>query len=185
MSRKLVLLVLFCMLFVPAWSSAQTLTGPEIRLEDSDIFVSFSLLLDDRRIEEIRNGIEKELSIHVDLFRKWQVWPDEFVLGKAFLRTVRVNPIKKEFVASSNDGSVMIIRRFKSFESMLGWTLTMKDLKLTNVRELEPGQYFVRISVASRIRKLPPVIGYLFIFVSEHEFRLTQDSTIFTIGQSP
>jgi hypothetical protein len=49
------------------------------------------------------------------------------------------------------------------------------------MRELEPGQYFVRVTVESKIRKLPPVIGYLFIFVSENEFKIVRDSALFPI----
>jgi len=58
--------------------------------------------------------------------------------------------------------------------------LSFRDLKLVNIKELEQAQYFVRITAESKIRKLPPVIGYLFIFVSENEFRIIKDSTVFT-----
>jgi hypothetical protein len=64
---------------------------------------------------------------------------------------------------------------------MIRWTLSVKDMKLTNIREIEAGQYFVRVTVESKIRKLPPVIGYLFIFVSENEFKVVKDSGVFTI----
>jgi hypothetical protein len=128
--------------------------------------------------------VDKELKFYVDLFRVWRAWPDEFVLGKSYTRTVKVDPIKKEFIATSNDGTLLVEKRFKSFESMLAWTVSFRDLKLTNIRELDPGQYFVRITVESKIRKLPPVIGYLFIFISENEFRLVRDSVHFMIEGS-
>jgi hypothetical protein len=85
----------------------------------------------------------------------------------------------------SNDGTVLVEKRFKSFESMLDWAISFRDLKLTNTRELESGQYFVRVIVESKIRKLPPVIGYLFIFVSENEFRLIKDSGYLAIEGRP
>lgn len=183
MARLLILFLVIVLL--PALSEAQTIAGPEIRFEYRDLYVTFSLSLDERRIDEIRKGIEKELSINIDLFRVWRAWPDEFVLGKSLVRILKADPIKKEYVASSNDGSVMLVRRFKSADSMLDWTLSVKDLKLTNVRELDPGQYFVRVTVASKVRKLPPVIGYLFLFVSENEFKVTRDSMFFPIGTAP
>jgi hypothetical protein len=103
------------------------------------------------------------------------------VLGKVFARTLKSDPIKGEYVATSLNVNVLTERRFRSFDSMLNWTLSVKDLKLANTREIEPGQYFVRITAESKIRKLPPVIGYFIIFVSENEFKIRKDSGIFAI----
>jgi hypothetical protein len=57
------------------------------------------------------------------------------------------------------------------------------ELKLTNIRELDPGEYFVKITVDSKIRKLPPVIGYILFFVSENEFSISKDSQRFQINK--
>jgi hypothetical protein len=184
MSRIFIIVMLIVALFYPLASESQTIAGPEVKLVNNDLVVSFSLSLQDKSLEAIRGGVDKELKFYVDLFKIWKIWPDEFVLGKAFVKTLKVDPIKKEYVATSGDGSVLIEKRFKSFESMMEWVVVFRDLKLTNIRELEPGQYFVRITVESKIRKLPPVIGYLFIFVSENEFSLVKDSTVLMIEGS-
>ena len=181
MSRSYSILLLMVILLLPLESESQTLSVPEVKIVNNDLFVTFSLGLEGKSIESMRNGVDKELKFYLDLFRVWKLWPDEFVLGKAYVRTVKVDPIKKEFTATSSDGSVLIEKRFKSFETMLAWTVSFNDLKLTNVRELDPAQYFVRITVESKIRKLPPVIGYLFIFVSENEFKIVRDSALFPI----
>jgi len=181
MSRIFSILLLVIAVFCPRASESQTVAGPEVKLVNNDLFVSFSLSLQDKSLEAARGGVDKEFKFYVDLFRIWKIWPDEFVLGKAFVKTLKVDPIKKEYVATSNDGSLLIEKRFKSFESMMEWVLVFRDLKLTNIRELETGQYFVRITVESKIRKLPPVIRYLLIFVSENEFRIMKDSTVFTL----
>ncbi|MBI5632574.1 MAG: DUF4390 domain-containing protein [Nitrospirae bacterium] len=184
MSRIFSIVILITALLYPLASESQTFSGPEVRQIHHDLFVSFSLSLDEKSLDAIRGGVDKELKFYVDLFRIWKVWPDEFVLGKTYVKTLRVDPIKKEYVATSSDGSLVIEKRFKSLESMMEWVVVFRDLKLTNIRELEPGQYFVRVTVESKIRKLPPVIGYLFIFVSENEFRTMKDSTVFTIDGS-
>lgn len=169
------------MLFSPVLSEGQVIAGPEVRLANNDIYVSFSLKLEDKKLEEIRRGIDKELKLYIDLFRVWKVWPDEFVLGETYIKKLKADPIKKEYVSTSLDGTTLIKKRFKSFESMVDWALSVKDMKLTNIREIESGQYFVRITVESKIRKLPPVIGYLFIFLSENEFKIVKDSDFFVI----
>ena len=184
MSRIFSILMLLIAVFCPRASESQTVTVPEVKLVNNDLFLSFSLSLQDKSLEAIRGGVDKELKFYVDLFKMWKVWPDEFVIGKAYVKTLKVDPVKKEYVATSNDGSLLIEKRFKSIESMMQWVVVFRDLKLTNIRELEPGQYFVRVTVESKIRKLPPVIGYLFIFVSENEFRIMKDSAIFTIEGS-
>jgi len=184
MSRIFSILLLVIAVFCPRASESQTVATPGVKLVNNDLFVSFSLSLEDKSLEAIRGGVEKDLKFYVDLFRIWKIWPDEFVLGKTYAKTLKVDPVKKEYVATSNDGSLLIEKRFKSFESMLEWVVVFRDLKLTNIRELESGQYFVRITIESKIRKLPPVIGYLFIFVSENEFRIMKDSTVFTIEGS-
>ncbi len=181
MSRRYGIFLLLVVLLIPMVSFGQTVSGPETRLVNGDLFVTLSLQPETKSVDEMKNGVDKEFRFYIDLFRIWKIWPDEFVLGKSYVRTIKVDPIKKEFIATSNDGSVLIERRFKSFESMLAWVVSIKDLKLTNVRELESAEYFVRVTIESKVRKLPPVIGYLFIFVSENEFRLVKDSPVFRI----
>ena len=67
---------------------------------------------------------------------------------------------------------------------MVKWALSINDLKLANIRELEPGVYFVRVTVESKIRKLPPVIGYFMIFSAENEFKIKKDSFTFSAGSA-
>jgi len=98
------------------------------------------------------------------------------------VKTLRSDPIKKEHVATSLDGSTLIEKRFKSFDSMINWALNITDLKLTNVRELQQSDYFVRVTVESRLRKLPPVIGYLLFFVPEYDFKAQKDSPVLAAG---
>lgn len=176
MSRLYIIFFLLITFISPVLSEAQVITGPEVKIVNNDIYVSFSLNLEDKKLQEIKRGIDKELKLNVDLFRIWKVWPDEFVLGKMNIRTLKSDPVKNEYVSTSLDGNTLIEKRFKSFESMISWALSVKDMKLTNIREMDPGEYFVRVTIESKIRKLPPVIGYLFIFLSENEFKIVKDS---------
>lgn len=181
MLRILFTTALFLSVLIPPLAEGQEISGPEVRLANNDVYVSFSLVPGAKYIEEIKEGIDKELKLYIDLFRVWKVWPDEFVLGKFYSRRMKVDPIKKEYVATSFDGNVIIERRFRSFETMLAWTLSVKDLKLTNTRELDPGQYFVRITAESKIRNLPPMIRQFFVFLSENEFKISKDSGVLVI----
>jgi len=81
MSRLYIIFFLLITLILPVLSEAQVITGPEVKLVNNDIYVSFALNLEDKNLQEIKRGIDKELKVNVDLFRIWKVWPDEFVLG--------------------------------------------------------------------------------------------------------
>ena len=177
-------LVIICHLLLSnSFSSASEIIGPEVKLQDSEIHVTTALSLDENHIRELRNGIKKEFRFYIDIFRTWKMWPDEFVVGKIFVRNLKCDPVKMEYIATSGDGSTLIEKRFKSFESMVRWAMSVNNLKLANTRELEPGVYFIRVTVESKIRKLPLVIRDFFIIpISENEFKIKNDSLIFNVG---
>ena len=79
-------------------SVAAEITGPEVKMHENEIYATTSLLLDDKYLQEIKNGIKKEFIFYIDIFRVWNVWPDEFVSSKSFTRTLRSDPVKTEFI---------------------------------------------------------------------------------------
>ncbi len=174
-----IIVVMFCVF--PTRAHGQSVENFRVKAENNSIVVSFSLALNQKSAQEIKQGLDKDIRFYIDLFRAWKVWPDEFVLGKKYLRTLKSDPIKKEHVASSNDGSIIIEKRFRSLESMLDWSLSVNDVQLTNTENLEPGSYFVKVTIESRVRNLPPVIGYLFIFLPENEFKIEKKSSRFLL----
>lgn len=184
MSRLLAISLILGYILLPSLSEGQEISGPEVSVRGGDIHVSFELKTDPKFVQGMKEGIDKELKFYVDLFRVWNIWPNEFILGKSYTKTVKADPIKEEYVATSLRGNVLIEKRFRSFNSMLKWVLSFTDVKLAATRDLEPGRYFVRVTVESRIRKLPPVIGYFIIFLSEDEFKIHKDSGVFAVGET-
>lgn len=177
------LLLFCCLLFFPSITRCAEIIGPETKIINNEIYVTTGLILDEKQLQDLKNGIAKEITFYIDLFRVWNIWPDEFVLGETIVKTLKADPVKKEYVAASSDGMTIVERRFNEIDSLLRWSLNIRDLKLTNTRELEPDDYFVRITVESRLRRLPPVISYLFFFVPEKEFTKVKDSSRFSVGQ--
>ena len=107
------------LLFSYHLSEGAEIIGPEVTFQGKDIFVTTSLSLDNKPLQELNNGITKEFRFYIDIFRVWKMWPDEFISGKSFIRTVMCDPVKKEYIATSNDGTTLVQKRFKSFESMI------------------------------------------------------------------
>lgn len=185
-SSALPLCLLFsvlCLLSSAVAIFAAEISTVNVKIHDNDIYVSTSVRPDSKFIDDMNNGLSKEFVFYIDLFRVWNLWPDEFVTGKKIVKVFKSNPIKREYVASSIDGNTHIEKRFKDLESMVEWAMNIREIKLTNVKELEPGEYFVKVTVDSKIRKLPPVIGYLLFFVPEKEFSISKDSQRFQINR--
>lgn len=183
MMKTCLLSSVFCLLLSAVSIFAAEISTIDIKIHDNDIYVSTSVKPDSKFIDDMNNGLSKEFVFYIDLFRVWNLWPDEFVTGKKIVKVFKSNPIKREYVASSIDGNTHIEKRFKDLESMVEWAMNIKEIKLTNIKELEPGEYFVKVTVDSRIRKLPPVIGYLLFFVPENEFSISKDSQRFQINR--
>lgn len=168
--------------YAMSWAGDIEIKGPVLKFEDNQLRVTTSLTLNDKSLDELRNGVTKELKFTIDLFRVWKMWPDEFVSGRSFIRTLKVDPVTMEYRATSNDGTVIVQKKFKTFEAMIQWATLIEDLRIATVSELERSTYFVRVTVESKIRKLPPVIGYFMIFLPENEFRIRKDSPPFLAG---
>jgi hypothetical protein len=177
------ILVFLALMLLPLSARAQEIVGPDVKINEGHIVASTTLKLSENHLEDISKGISKEIDISLDLFRVWNSWPDEFVVGAKFTRTLSCDPMKKEFVATSLYEYTLREKRFSDCESLLEWALTVKDVTLASVTDVEPGKYFVKVRAEGRIRKLPPVVGYLFFFVKEKDFKLKTKSAPFTVSE--
>lgn len=174
-------LLLFILAFFTKGFPAE-ISDIEVSLINKDIYVSASLKPDSNFINSLNEGMTKELVFFIDLFRVWNIWPDEFITGKKIVRILKSDPIKREYSALNIDGNLQIEKRFKNVESMIEWALKISDLRLLNFRELDKGAYFVKVTVESRIRKLPPLIGFIFFFLPEREFSISRQSKSFQLN---
>lgn len=170
-------------MLLPLSARAQEVVGPSVKINEGHIVASTELKLSEDQLEDISKGISKEIEIYVDLFRVWQSWPDEFIVGAKFTRTLSCDPVKKEYVATSLYEYTLREKRFSDCKALLNWALNIEEVKLASVAEIQPGDYFVKVKAEGRIRKLPPVVGYLFFFVKEKDFKITGKSDIFTINE--
>ncbi len=175
----------FLLLFAKTGYSYQINSISVAIVNNNEISVTTSLSPEAKFVEDLNEGMTKELVFYIDMFRVWKIWPDEFVKGRKISRILKSDPIRREYIAISIDGNVSIEKRFKDIDSMLSWSLNITDIKLTGVNNLEAGKYFVKATVESNIKKLPPVIGYFLFFISEREFSVSRNSHKFQFPQEP
>lgn len=181
MKRIFLCFGLVFLLCLPIDLFGSEIIGPEIRLISNEFVVTTGLKLDDKILNELKNGISKEITFYIDIFKVWNIWPDEFISGKKFVRTLKSDPIKKEHIATSFDGVTITERRFKSIDSMIAWTLNIRELKLALAKDPEPSDYIIKVTVEAKLMELPPVIGHLLFFVPEKDFKLSKNSQTFRI----
>ncbi len=156
----------------------------DVRINGDELVVSTSVILDESFVKEAKNGVQKELIFYIDLFKVWRNWADEYVFGNSIERKIVGDVIKGEYILHSYDRNRrrIIEKRYKSFESMLKEMREIKSLPLLNIKGLAPGDYYIKVTVESRLRRLPPVVGYLLFFVPEKEFSVSRESPVFRIG---
>lgn len=152
---------------------------------NNEISVTTSLSPEAKFMEDLTEGMSKELVFYIDLFRVWKIWPNEFVKGRKIVRILKSDPIRREYIAISIDGNVSIEKRFKDIDSMLSWSLNITDIKITGIRDLEAGKYFIKVTAESNTKKLPPVVGYFLFFVSDREFSVSRNSHKFQFPRDP
>ena len=182
--RIALLTCIFLIAILIAPCNAAELQGPYARVKNKAILVNTSLTLDPERAEEVRKGVTKEIVFYVDLFRVWERWPDEFVLGKKITQTLHCDPVKNENLATSAIGTKVFQKRFSTCDELMDWALTLSGVELSNISELESAEYYINVTVESRIRELPPFINLILFFIEETEFKLTEESPSFLLRRS-
>ncbi len=179
---RVILLLLFCLAI-----GANTVYGAEldpvtVSIHENRLFANSLLRPEQRFLDSLQQGISKEVIFYVDLFRVWKIWPDEFVSGLKIKRTLRANPIKREYVATSQVGNVITEKRFRDIDSMSSWVFGLNNILLSNnISDYEEGVYYVKITAESRQQNVPPAIGFFLFFIPQKEFSVYRNSLPFNI----
>ncbi len=154
------------------------------RTENDEIFVNARLQeLPETFIQDVKNGIKKELEYNVELMRTWENWLDEYVEGKTIIRTIKYDVIKKQYHLTSLEGRYLHEKTAKNLQEALNWFTTLRNIRLVSIIKLQQGTYYVRVRMESRRIKLPPLFKVLFFFVPEVEFSSRKSSPVFPLNK--
>ncbi|MDA8326052.1 MAG: DUF4390 domain-containing protein [Nitrospiraceae bacterium] len=164
---------------------ATEITGLAINVKGDDVYVSARLALDDSLMKDLRAGIEKKLIFYVDLFRHWSSWPDEFILGSKIERDVGCDNLKGEYMIISRENGWAEKTRFASCNDLITNALILKNIKISGLKGLTKGRYYVRVTAESKLRNLPPLLGQMFFFIKDKEFSVHADSVTVNLGSRP
>src|SRR5208283_3103178 len=98
--KILFLLVLVELLVFVRTGTAAEITEINVKLATNELYVSTVVMPDKKIMDELNDGLTKEFTFYIDLFRVWNIWPDEFVLGQRIITTLKSDPIKREYIAT-------------------------------------------------------------------------------------
>jgi hypothetical protein len=187
MEMKTFLFILFVSLYstlMPSPSSAGTprVTGPDVEIIDNNIIVKTSIA-DTADLEQtIRSGAGKEIIFTAELIRVWRFWPDEFVVSKKIRKIIKYDNLREQYRTSFRDGITRTDKKYSDFTALKDWIFTADAINLANIRELEPGDYYIRVVVESKSREQLPLIGLLMHLIPEVEMSLAKESRHFAVG---
>jgi hypothetical protein len=170
---------------MPEYALCSEIQPPEIVIHDNDIIVNTGISFTEDIEASISSGIEKEVVFTIELFRAWRFWPDEFVVSRKIKKTIKYDGLRGYFYVSIDDGKNRVERRFRDFnKNMKEWFFRVNNVDLANIKELDKGDYYIRVIVESKSREVPAVIGLLMFFIPEVEMSLaTESQALLHIGK--
>ncbi len=130
-------------------------------------------------IDDFTSGMSKDIKILIELYRKWSVIPDEFIIGKRIQRILISDPIKEEFIIKSFEGNILKEKRFKKPMDALLWGLTIESVIFDDIKNYNPGKYYFKLTVESNIKKLPFILEHFLFFIPKYEIKIEKESEKF------
>ena len=165
-----------------ALAAPMEVVEPEVEIKENNIIVNSGINNVKEFEEAIKSGVAKEIVFKIELLRYWRFWPDEFVVSKKITRAVKFDILRDQYLVSSLYGNSLIEKHFKNYNLMMDGIFTTGAVNLANIKELDPGKYYVRVVVESTSTGEPPVVGFLMHFIPEADMRITKESKSFIVG---
>lgn len=168
----------------PAYAIAPKIIGPDMRIVDNNIIVSISIDNFKDLEKMVKMGIKKKIVFTVEILKDLPLWPDEFIVSKKFEKVIKYDNLRDQYLASSYDGITRVHEKFKDYDSLRAWILSVNTFNLVNIKGLEPSNYYIRVVVESKSIDQIPLLGLLTNFIPAVEMSLAKESAHFRIGDN-
>ena len=178
-------------IFPPVAAMAAGISGFSIRIPSGQsnppdqLLVSAKVAPGSRFLRDLQDGMQKRLIFYVDIFRKWHSWPDEFVLGTKIERRLECDNVKGEYTLTTSEAGKTRQTRYKNCNGVMGNAFILKNVKLSDLKELTSGKYIVRVTAESKAGNMAPILGQIFFFIQDYEFKAVAESGILYLGTKP
>lgn len=164
-----------------AVAAPMEVAAPEVEIKENNIIVNSGINNVKEFEETIKSGVAKEIIFKIELIRSWRFWPDEFVVAKKITRVVKFDNLREQYHVSSDYGNSLVEQHFKDYNLIKDRIFVTGAVNIANIKELDPGKYYVRVVVESKGTEEPPLVGFLMHFIPEVEMRLARESKTFIV----
>ncbi len=132
-------------------------------------------------IEDFKSGMGKDIQILIELYRRWSIIPDEFIVGRKIQRTFIPDPIKEEYIVKNLEGQILKEKRFKNSTDALAWGLNIESVEFDNIKNFDQGKYYIKVTVESNIKKLPLILEHFLFFIPKYDIKKVKESERFNL----
>lgn len=147
-----------------------------VKKNENSLEISAKIIPSQEFVKDFKEGLGKNLQILIELYRKWSIIPDEYIMGINIQRSFHSDPIKEEFIIKNLEGEILKEKRFKNLMDALDWGLKIDSVEFFNINKLEKGKYYIKITVESNIKRLPMLLEHFLFFIPKYEIKITKES---------
>lgn len=152
-----------------------------IKKNSNSLEVNAKIIPSKEFVEDFKSGMGKDIQILIELYRRWSIIPDEFIVGKKIQRTLIPDPIKEEYIVKNLEGQIFKEKRFKNSMDALVWGLNIESVEFDNIKIFDPGKYYIKVTVESNIKKLPLILEHFLFFIPKYEIKKVKESERFNL----
>lgn len=141
-------------------------------LGNNEILVSANLIrwTKDEILEDLNNGIPKDLFYYILLKKRLPAWIDEEITGRTIRHTIKYDVLKKQYSVTTRTETGVSDKTFDSFDEMADLISKIERVKISIDRKLRPRHtYYTSVKGVMRASKTPFYLKYIFFFIPDLE----------------
>ncbi len=156
---------------------------------NGDLLVSGELIrwVNPTLLEDLNNGIPKDLYYTILLKKRQPAWFDEELMSKTIKHTIKYDVLKKQYSVTTRIDGQIAQKTVESFEEMAQLISRLDRVKMNPLKQLRARHtYYVSVKGEMRATEVPFYLEYIFFFVPALELDTPwADSAPFYALESP
>ena len=149
-------------------ATSERIANLSVVMADGKILVSADLIrgFSQTTMEEIQNGIPKDLYYYILLKKRQPLWFDEELRSKTVKYTVKYDLLKKQYLITKRIDRSVRKEVTDSFDGMKRLISTIKNVKIAQTDVLDSREtYYVSVKAEMKASQQPYYLDYLLFFI--------------------
>lgn len=137
-------------------------------LANNELLVSANLIrwAKPEIVEDINNGIPKDLFYYVLLKKRIRGWYDDEIVSQTIQHSIKYAVLKKQYVVTTVIEGKVTEKTYESFDEMANLISKIERVKIDTGRQLRQRHtYYTSVKAEMRASKTPFYLKYIFFFI--------------------